>query len=98
MYNTCTMYDTVYLLVVPGGFHNTRIKFHFDVQNNNYYQRMFTLKEFHANQSGTTFCSIMIDRARLGYTQAVRFHPTHDMMPAIAIDECTHSPKNGVSE
>ena len=40
----------------------------------------------------TTFCSVMIDRA--GYTPAVRFHPTHDMMPAIAIDECTHSPKN----
>ena len=31
------MYETVYLLVVPRGFHNTRIKFHFDAQNNNVY-------------------------------------------------------------
>ena len=44
------MYGTVYLLVVvPRGFHNTRIKFLFDVQNNNSYQRMFIFKEFHAN-------------------------------------------------
>ena len=43
------MYVTVYLLVVPRDFHNTRIQFHFDVQNNNYYQRMFICKEFHAN-------------------------------------------------
>ena len=43
------MYETVYLLVVPRGFHNTQIKFHFDVQNNNYYQIMFIFKEFHAD-------------------------------------------------
>ena len=43
------MHETVYLLVVLRGFHNTWIKFHFDNQNNNYYQRMFIFKEFYAD-------------------------------------------------
>ena len=59
--------------------------FHFDVQNTKeyLYSKNFTLI------IGTTFCSVTTE---LGYTQAVRFHPTRDMMPAIAIDECKHSP------
>ena len=85
------MYETVYLLVVPGGFHNRWIKFHFDVQNTKeyLYSKNFTLI------IGTTFCSVTTE---LGYTQAVRFHPTRDMMPAIAIDECKHSPKNATEK
>ena len=46
MYNISTMYETFYLLVVPRGFHNIWIKFHFDVQNTKEY---LLFKEFHAD-------------------------------------------------
>ena len=39
----------------------------------------------------TTFCSVMIDRVK-GTLRRYDF-TLRDMMPAIAIDECTHSPK-----
>ena len=38
----------------------------------------------------TTFCSVMIDRARVHSGSTIS--PYAFMMPAIAIDECTHSP------
>ena len=40
----------------------------------------------------TTFCSVMIDKARVHSGGTIS--PYAFMMPAIAIDECTHSPKN----
>ena len=55
MYNTSTMYENVYLLVVPRGFHNTWIKFHFDVQNNYYYQRMYDIQRISRWQSELHF-------------------------------------------
>ena len=40
----------------------------------------------------TTFCSVMIDKARVHSGGTIS--PYAFIMPAIAIDECTHSPKN----